>query len=145
MSEISYVGQECFWDDKVTFTKKLHGKPLGKCIKEGVHSLHKLPIVWFEKPFLGSTWQFKSNVSLKESEIIDSMDEIERVNEETEDGNYVIEIFNPVKSQWQYVTTEFSISVASIIISNLHNATNQKCRVLSRRSKNKVLAEYGKE
>ena len=64
----------------------------------------------------------------------------ERVNEETEDGNYVIEMFNPEKDKWDYITTEFSISVATTIISNLRNATGRKCQVLSRRSKNMVLA-----
>ena len=67
--------------------------------------------------------------------------ETRRINEETVDGNYVIETLNPVKNEWQYVTTEFSISVASTIMSNLFNATKQKCRVLSRRSDNMVLAE----
>ena len=66
--------------------------------------------------------------------------ETHRVNEETEDGNYVIETLNPVKSEWQYVTTEFSISVAATVLSNLQNATGQNCRVLSRRSNNMVLA-----
>lgn len=62
-----------------------------------------------------------------------------RVNEDTPDGNYVIEIFDDKK--WMYITTEFSISVATLIMSNLHNATSKKCRVLSRRSNNQVLAE----
>jgi hypothetical protein len=64
-----------------------------------------------------------------------------RVNEETEEGNYVIELFNKEKKEWQYVTTEFSISVASTVMSNLFNATKKSCRVLSRRSENMVLAE----
>ena len=63
-----------------------------------------------------------------------------RVNEETEDGNYVIEMFNHQKGKWEYITTEFSISIASRVISNLNNATGRNCRVLSRRSKNMVLA-----
>lgn len=67
--------------------------------------------------------------------------EIERVNEETADGNYVIEIFNTDQHEWQYITTEFSFSVASIIVNNLYNATKQRCRVLSRRSNNQVLEE----
>ena len=60
----SYIGKECFWVDKVTHSKKFEGKPLGKCVSEGVHSLHKLPIVWFDKPFLGFTWQYKSDVRI---------------------------------------------------------------------------------
>lgn len=60
----SYIGKECFWVDKVTHSKKFEGKPLGKCIDEGIHSLYKLPVVWFEKPFLGFTWHYKSDVRL---------------------------------------------------------------------------------
>lgn len=67
--------------------------------------------------------------------------ETQRVNEETVDGNYVIETLNPVKSEWQYITTEFSISVATVVMSNLFNATKQKCRVTSRRNKNMILAQ----
>jgi hypothetical protein len=66
--------------------------------------------------------------------------ETHRVNEETEDGNYVIEMFNNERGRWDYITTEFSISIASEVISNLNNATGRNCRVLSRRSKNMVLA-----
>ena len=47
--------------------------------------------------------------------------ETHRVNEETEDGNYVIEMFNHEKGRWEYITTEFSISIASEVISNLNN------------------------
>lgn len=64
-----------------------------------------------------------------------------RVNEDTEEGNYAIEMFNPETNIWDYITTEFSISVATIVISNLRNATGRKCRVLSRRSSNLLLAE----
>jgi hypothetical protein len=60
----SYIGKECFWVDKVTHKKTYDGRKLGKCVDEGIHSLHKLPIVWFEKPFLGFTWQYKSDVRL---------------------------------------------------------------------------------
>jgi hypothetical protein len=66
--------------------------------------------------------------------------ETHRVNEETEDGNYVIEMFNHEKGRWEYITTEFSISIASEVISNLNNTTGRNCRVLSRRSENMVLA-----
>ena len=66
---------------------------------------------------------------------------IERINEETEDGNYVIELFDHERGIWNYITTEFSISVATLVISNLNNATGRKCRVLSRRSNNMVLSE----
>jgi hypothetical protein len=58
----NYIGKECYYIDKVTYTKIFDGKYLGKCIDEGLHSLHKLPIVYFEKSFLGFTWQYKSNV-----------------------------------------------------------------------------------
>jgi hypothetical protein len=64
----------------------------------------------------------------------------ERVNEETEDGNYVIEMFDNERGRWDYITTEFSISVATTVISNLRNATGRNCRVLSRRSNNMILA-----
>ena len=67
--------------------------------------------------------------------------ETRRINEETEDGNYVIELFDHERGRWDYITTEFSISVATLVISNLNNATGRKCRVLSRRSKNMVLSE----
>jgi|GEM_PF-2870315 len=61
----SYIGKECFWIDRVTHRKVYDGRKLGKCIDEGIHSLDKLPIVWFEEPFLGFTWQYKSNVRLQ--------------------------------------------------------------------------------
>ena len=60
----SYIGKECFWVDKVTHKKTYDGRKLGKCVDDGIHSLHKLPIVWFERPFLGFTWQYKSDVRL---------------------------------------------------------------------------------
>lgn len=63
-----------------------------------------------------------------------------RVNEETEDGNYVIEMFNNEIDKWDYITTEFSISVATHVMVNLKNATGRHCRVLSRRSNNMVLS-----
>ena len=62
-----------------------------------------------------------------------------RVNEKDSDANYVIELL--IDNNWKYITTEFSISVATIVMSNLHNATTKKCRVLSRRSNNQVLAQ----
>ena len=61
---MSYVGKKCYWSDKVTHSKKLDGKYLGRCVKEGVHSLHKLPILWFKTPFMGFRWQFKTDVRL---------------------------------------------------------------------------------
>lgn len=67
--------------------------------------------------------------------------ETRRINEETEDGNYVIELFDHERGRWDYITTEFSISVATLVISNLNSATGRKCRVLSRRSNNMVLSE----
>lgn len=69
--------------------------------------------------------------------------ETTRVNEETEDGNYVVEIFNTSSDSWEYITTEFSAPVAVCIMSNLFNATKQKCRILSRRSDNMILAKVG--
>lgn len=57
-----YIGQECFFIDNVTHSKKFDGRSLGKSIKEGVHFLHNLPIIWFENPFLGFNWQYKRNV-----------------------------------------------------------------------------------
>lgn len=65
--------------------------------------------------------------------------ETQRVNEETKEGNFVIELL--VDGTWNYILTEFSASVATDIIINLNNATNNKCRVLSRRSNNMVIAE----
>ena len=67
--------------------------------------------------------------------------ETTRVNEETEEGNYVIQTLNPINKQWQYITTEFSVSNSILVMTNLYNATKQKCRVCSRRSKNQVIAE----
>jgi hypothetical protein len=67
--------------------------------------------------------------------------ETTRVNEETAEGNYVIQTLNPANKQWQYITTEFSVSIAIIVMTNLFIATKQKCRVCSRRSKNQVIAE----
>lgn len=60
----SYVGKECFFIDNVTANKRFDGCALGKCLEEGIHDLHKTPIVWFEKPFLGFTWHDKSVVRL---------------------------------------------------------------------------------
>jgi hypothetical protein len=62
--EESYVGKPCFWVDKVNHDKKYDGHPLGICIEETTHNLYEVPIVWFEKPFLGFVWQFKSDVRL---------------------------------------------------------------------------------
>lgn len=64
-----------------------------------------------------------------------------RVNEQTEDGNYVIELFDNDLNKWDYITTEFSISIATYIMTNLKNSTKRNCRVLSRRSDNMVLAQ----
>jgi hypothetical protein len=63
------------------------------------------------------------------------MDEIQEVNE---DGNYVIEM--NVSNQWLYITTEYSFSVAAIVMCNLQIATKQKCRVVSKRN-NQILSE----
>jgi len=64
-----------------------------------------------------------------------------RVNEETENGNYVIELFNESTNKWEYITTEYNVSVATMVMVNIHNATKRKARVLSRRSKNVILSE----
>jgi len=64
-----------------------------------------------------------------------------RVNEETVDGNYVIELFDFKTKEWKYIATEFSATVSVTIMINLHNATGDKCRVLSRRSNNMLLSE----
>ena len=63
--------------------------------------------------------------------------EIERVNEENENGNFVIEVKN--NYDWLYITTEFSVSVAISVAMNIHIALGQRARVVSRRSKNTVL------
>lgn len=55
-------------------------------------------------------------------------------------GNYVVEMFDHERGRWDYITTEYSISVATVVISNLRNATGRNCRVLSRRSDNMILA-----
>lgn len=65
--------------------------------------------------------------------------EVRKVNEETESGNYVIEVNSG--GRWQYVTTEMSISVASQVAENLKVAVGMSVRVLSRRSSNMVLVE----
>lgn len=67
--------------------------------------------------------------------------EIRRVNEDTEDGNYVIELYDSTIKEWFYITTEYSISVASQVAVNLSIVSDMKSRVLSRRSNNMVLAE----
>ena len=58
------IGKECYFIDRVTHSKKFDGKLLGVCIKEGIHSVNGLPIVWFEKPFLGFCYQYKTDVRL---------------------------------------------------------------------------------
>ena len=63
-NNIPLIGKECFYIDKVTHSKKFDKLPLGKCIQEGIHNIYKIPIVWFEKPFLGSYWQYKSNIQI---------------------------------------------------------------------------------
>lgn len=65
----------------------------------------------------------------------------QRVNKETGDGYFFVEIFNPIKNEWEYITTEFSISVASIIMNNLFNATKHKCRVIDIINNDTVLAQ----
>ena len=53
--------------------------------------------------------------------------EIERVNEENENGNFVIEVKN--NYDWLYITTEFSVSVAISVAMNIHIALGQRARV----------------
>lgn len=60
----SYKGKYCVYIDRVTKKKKYDGKPLGMCLYEQLHSIDGKPIVWFEKPFLGFTWQYKSDVAV---------------------------------------------------------------------------------
>jgi hypothetical protein len=65
MIEESYLDKECFFVDRVTFNKKYDGHNLGKCIEESIHVVYETPIVCFETPFLGFTWQDKRSVRLK--------------------------------------------------------------------------------
>jgi hypothetical protein len=58
------IGKECFYLDRVTHSKKFNDKSLGVCVKEGTHSVNGLPIVWFEKAFLGFCYQYKKDVRL---------------------------------------------------------------------------------
>jgi len=60
---LSYIGRQCYYTDKVTFTKKLDGRELGICLSESIHKLYNLPICWFAKPFLGFTWIYKSEIN----------------------------------------------------------------------------------
>lgn len=59
---MNYIGNQYVYVDKVTYQKKYDGRNLGKCVGEGFHSVNKLPIIWFDEPFLGFTWQYTSNV-----------------------------------------------------------------------------------
>lgn len=61
-SENSYIGKECYYIDKVTFKKKFDGRQLGTCVAETINKVDGLPLCWFEKPFLGFTWIYKSDV-----------------------------------------------------------------------------------
>lgn len=61
----SYVGKECFWIDKVTQDRTYENKSLGVCIEEGINSTNGLPIVWFDRPFMGTLWQYKSDVKIE--------------------------------------------------------------------------------
>jgi len=67
--------------------------------------------------------------------------EIEIVNEETPEGNFVIEVYNKVSEKWSYIITEFSFSVAVSVAINLHIGTDNKVRVLSRRNNNQIMFE----
>lgn len=68
---------------------------------------------------------------------------IKRVNEEKEDGNFVIEVYKSKSitsmNKWWYITTEFSVSTAITIAMNIHIALGERTRVISRRSNNKIL------
>lgn len=61
--EETYIGKECFYIDKVTYENRYDGRPLGVCINETLHSVCHLPICWFEKPFLGFQWFYKSDIN----------------------------------------------------------------------------------
>lgn len=63
--QVSFIGKECFFIDKVTSNKMYDGRSLGICISEGICPIHKLPVVYFDKPFLNFTWQYKSDVKTK--------------------------------------------------------------------------------
>lgn len=63
-SILNYLGKKCFYVDRVTFKKEYDGRCLGVCIEESMHNLHKLPICYFEKPFLGFKWLYKSEIRL---------------------------------------------------------------------------------
>lgn len=65
MDANNYVGCNCLYIDNVTSGKKYEGTKLGICVAEGFHSVNGSPIVWFEKPFLGFTWQYKESVKLE--------------------------------------------------------------------------------
>jgi hypothetical protein len=71
--------------------------------------------------------------------------EIRRVNEETKDGNYVIELYDSIIKEWFYITTEFSISVASQVAVNLSIVSDMRSRVLSRRSSDMILTDINLE
>ena len=60
----SFVGKRCLYVDNVTFDKKYDGRDLGVCLKESIHSLHKVPVYKFEKSFLGSCWRYEKEVRL---------------------------------------------------------------------------------
>jgi len=63
--------------------------------------------------------------------------ELMRVNE---DANYIVQLC--VENKWQTLTEEYSISAASVLMSNACILTKLKGRVLSERSNNMLIAEY---
>jgi len=65
----------------------------------------------------------------------------ETVNKETGTGYFVVEIFNSITNEWEYILNESSISVASIIMNNLFNTTKYKCRVIDTNRDNIVLSQ----
>jgi hypothetical protein len=62
-SHYHYKAKECFFNDLITHSKKYDGLSLGICVDEG-YTINNEPILWFNKPFLGFTWQYKRYVRL---------------------------------------------------------------------------------
>jgi hypothetical protein len=63
------IGEELYYIDKVTHSKKFDGRSLGVCIGQQVNPVNGANTVWFENPFLGFRWQYvrdvKEDINLK--------------------------------------------------------------------------------
>ena len=57
-----------------------------------------------------------------------------------EDANYLVELF--ADNKWQPLTQEYSVSAATITMTNACIISKLKGRVLSKRSNNMLLAKY---